>query len=394
MKEGYNRFGREPGSGHTRRGLKDKIMRLVHLSDLHLGYRAYSRITDRGINQREQDVFEVFQQALEKVFALDPDLIVITGDVFHTVRPGNFTLISTYRFLSRFQKRRQARPLLLLAGNHETPRSAEVRCILGLFENIPGVIAVSDQIRWIEIGQIALLCIPARGVSEIGRTSLHPNPAFKVNLLLVHGILEGLTAYTLSYPVPRQVILNDRWDYIGLGDYHLYQPIAPNAYYAGSTEFTSSNIWEEISVPKGFIEFDTERRQANFHRLETRKVIDLPVIDALELSAQEVNDRLLRNAEQAGVEDAIVRQRVFNLRYEVRREISAELLRQLRTTALHYYFDPRPPKLGGKGERRSLESHERRTLEQEWRAFLADYPLPKEVNRERLIQEGLAYLSD
>ena len=31
-------------------------MRLVHLSDLHLGYRQYQRLTPGGINQREADV--------------------------------------------------------------------------------------------------------------------------------------------------------------------------------------------------------------------------------------------------------------------------------------------------------------------------------------------------
>ena len=31
-------------------------MRLVHLSDLHLGFRQYQRLTPAGINQREADV--------------------------------------------------------------------------------------------------------------------------------------------------------------------------------------------------------------------------------------------------------------------------------------------------------------------------------------------------
>jgi hypothetical protein len=31
-------------------------LRLVHLADLHLGYRQYQRLTPRGINQREADV--------------------------------------------------------------------------------------------------------------------------------------------------------------------------------------------------------------------------------------------------------------------------------------------------------------------------------------------------
>jgi exonuclease SbcD len=40
-------------------------MRLVHLADLHLGFRAYSRTNSLGINRREADVFMAFQQALQ-----------------------------------------------------------------------------------------------------------------------------------------------------------------------------------------------------------------------------------------------------------------------------------------------------------------------------------------
>ena len=36
-------------------------MRLVHLSDLHLGYRQFQRQTAAGINQREADVAAVFR---------------------------------------------------------------------------------------------------------------------------------------------------------------------------------------------------------------------------------------------------------------------------------------------------------------------------------------------
>ena len=36
-------------------------MRLVHLSDLHLGYRQYQRLTPGGVNQREADVATTFR---------------------------------------------------------------------------------------------------------------------------------------------------------------------------------------------------------------------------------------------------------------------------------------------------------------------------------------------
>jgi hypothetical protein len=40
-------------------------MRVLHFADVHLGYRAYNRVTEQGINQREADVFKTFEFALE-----------------------------------------------------------------------------------------------------------------------------------------------------------------------------------------------------------------------------------------------------------------------------------------------------------------------------------------
>ena len=72
-------------------------MRLVHLSDLHLGYRQYQRLTPGGVNQREADVAATFRTAIDRVIALEPDVIVFAGDIFHAVRPPNAAPGSTPR---------------------------------------------------------------------------------------------------------------------------------------------------------------------------------------------------------------------------------------------------------------------------------------------------------
>ena len=64
-------------------------MKIAHLADLHLGYRAYHRSTSRGVNQREADVADAVRRAVAQVAELRPDLVLIAGDVFHAVRPSN-----------------------------------------------------------------------------------------------------------------------------------------------------------------------------------------------------------------------------------------------------------------------------------------------------------------
>jgi hypothetical protein len=83
---------------------------------------------------------------------------------------------------------------------------------------------VYDQIDGLEIPALnaTLLCIPARGVPDIERRILQPSPNTRYNLLLLHGLLEGVTQLTLERPIDRQKIVRDEWDYIALGDWHMY----------------------------------------------------------------------------------------------------------------------------------------------------------------------------
>src|SRR5476649_1665700 len=111
-------------------------MRLVHLSDLHLGYRQYQRLTPGGINQREADVAATFRVSIDRVIALAPDLVVIAGDIFHTVRPTNQAILHAFMQFSRLVRALPDADVVLVAGNHDTPRSAEMGGILQLFSQL------------------------------------------------------------------------------------------------------------------------------------------------------------------------------------------------------------------------------------------------------------------
>ena len=65
-------------------------MRLVHLSDLHIGYRQYQRLTPAGI-----------KRAIDKTIELQPDFVLIAGDVFHSVRPSNPAILHAFLQFAR-----------------------------------------------------------------------------------------------------------------------------------------------------------------------------------------------------------------------------------------------------------------------------------------------------
>jgi exonuclease SbcD len=373
-------------------------MRIAHLSDVHLGYRAYSRTNEHGMNQREYDVLLAFRRALHAIRDAEPDLVLITGDLFHSVRPPNSSLINAYNFLSKLQQARRGAPLIIIAGNHETPRIVGSGCILALLTHLPGVQVVYDQIQMLEIAslKVSVLCIPARGVYELERSLLQPNPHTRWNLILLHGLLEGVAPLALERPIDCQKVVRDEWDYIALGDWHLYTQIAPNALYSGATEFTSTNIWEESGKPKGWILYDASTRTHEFHPVHTRAVFDLLPIDAAELSAAELNAAIEARADALGesLSGAIVRQRVWNLHPDLRRQIDGELLRELKARALHYFLDLRTLRPSGHARPHDSDAagEHRLTLVDEWQLFAQSYELPADIDRAAFIELGTRYL--
>ena len=70
----------------------DAPMRIVHLSDTHLGFRQLQRINDHGRNEREQDVYDAFNAAIDRTIELAPAAVVHAGDLFDSYHPSSAAL--------------------------------------------------------------------------------------------------------------------------------------------------------------------------------------------------------------------------------------------------------------------------------------------------------------
>ncbi|HYW07588.1 MAG TPA: exonuclease SbcCD subunit D, partial [Longimicrobium sp.] len=230
-------------------------MKIAHLADLHLGYRAYHRVTARGINVREADVADAFRRAVGRVCEVRPDLVLLAGDIFHTVRPSNTSIAEAFRQLSVLTERLPGVPVVMIAGNHDSPRSSDTGNILQLFREIPGVVVVADECRTVRIEEVdaAILCMPHNSLAVDHATAMEPDPSAAHNLLMLHGTVGGSVAeqkmrYVTEYGgavVPDTSIGPERWTYVALGHYHLCTDLAPNMWYSGGVERTSTNIWME-----------------------------------------------------------------------------------------------------------------------------------------------------
>lgn len=97
-------------------------MKIIHLADTHLGFRQYAGKLDldRGLNQRECDVYDAWQRAVDIAIDRNPGLVIHAGDLFDSSRPTPFAITQA---LDGFRRLREAGiPVVVIAGNHSTAR--------------------------------------------------------------------------------------------------------------------------------------------------------------------------------------------------------------------------------------------------------------------------------
>ncbi len=168
-------------------------MRLAHLADPHLGFRQFHRLTDRGRNQREVDVATAFSRAIDGVIAARPDAVVIAGDLFHAVRPTNSAILHAVREFHRLQRALPGAPVVVIAGNHDTPRSSDTTSIFGLLHEI-GVHVATDRAERLAFPELDLsvLAVPHQSLFLAPRPALEPAGPERHQVLVIHGEVPGL----------------------------------------------------------------------------------------------------------------------------------------------------------------------------------------------------------
>lgn len=383
-------------------------MKLAHLADPHLGRRAYTRLSARGINQREADAAAAFRAAIDGVIAAVPDAVVIAGDLFDAVRPSNHSIVFAYRQLQRLVDALPGVPVVLIAGNHDHPRSSESGSILALFEEI-GVKLATVEARAFEdpVRGLRILAVPHAALAG-ERPAMRPDPAFAYNVLVLHGEAQGILgvdAAALEHGGARiepEEVRADLWSYTAWGHYHVQREVAPRAWYSGSLEYVSSNIWGELheeallgGVGKGWLLVDLDTGTVQRMPIAPpRRVFDLPGIDADGMDAAALDASIALRIERVpgGLRDAVVRLVVRNVPRHVARQLDHARIRAWKSDALHLHLDLRRPETA---ERPAFSGApgRRQTLPDLVADYLAARPLPSDLDRTRFVELGLTMLS-
>ncbi len=387
------------------------IVKLAHLADLHLGFRQYTRQTAQGINQREADVANAFRRAVDGVVAAAPDVLLVAGDIFHTVRPTNPAILDSFNQFRRLHEAMPHVPIIVIAGNHDTPRSVETGTILTLFEALPNIHAIvrgPTRLSFQDL-DLSVLCVPHQAIRASPRPVMEPEPGTRWNVLVTHGEVAGVVPGDRSFveyggaPVEPGDLHADEWSYVALGHYHVAQQVTPNAWYAGSLEYVSPNPWGELGEaarlgwghPKGWLLATLRDGNAAVEYMPiemARRHLDLSPIDGQGLEAAQLDALITQRVDGIadGVDDQIIRQLVTNVTRGVARELNHAAIRDLKARALHYHLDIRRPVVHQ--EVGVAAPGQRRTLDETVADYLARRELTPGVERDALVALGKHYL--
>lgn len=383
-------------------------MKIVHVADLHLGFKQYQRQTPNGLNQREADVAVAFRRAITRIIDIKPDLVLIAGDLFHSVRPSNPAILHAFIEFARLVQALPDADVVIIAGNHDASRTSEGG-ILRLFLQL-GVRVVDTEAQRISLrdGTVQILAVPR--TPNLIRPEMVPVEGAKHNILLIHGEVEDvIPAYAAGTDraglgIKRKELHLDRWDYVAFGHYHVYLELAKNAFYSGSLEYTSSDFWSETRAsdlgapkPKGFIEHNLDTGEHRFHKIDLmRSVIDMPVVHGMGMSAEELNAAIRDAVESCdgGIADNIVRLIIRDVPRHILREIDHKALREFQRKALHFQLDARRPEVLRSSAHGSGAPGRRASLSDTLRDHLRNRPLVPGVDRGELVSLGLKYLTE
>ncbi len=343
---------------------------------------------------------------------LAPEIVVIAGDVFHSVRPSNPAILHAFIHFSRLKRALPKSRVVIIAGNHDVPRSAETGCILQLFSSIGkdlsqmGIDVVDREPQRIAMPEYDLSVLAVPDVPGT-RPVFNIDPGFKYNVLALHGEIEGVLPMTGATPeraamiIPVKELRASEWSYVALGHHHVLREIEPNMYYSGSTDYTSTNTWGELNEErvagregKQFIEWHFETQTAIPRPLQrSRLFVDLPPISAEGLSVTDLNEQIRQHVESfpGGIDDRVVRLRLHDMPRHLVRELDHRAIREYKRRALNFFLDvqrPDPVRRSASGA-----AGRRPSLDEILQESLSTRLLPGDVDRGRLIALGARYLS-
>lgn len=339
---------------------------IAHLSDLHLGYSSSNcKLNPQGVRWREADGYMAWIREIKDIINDGTvDVVLIAGDVFHTPTPSILAVKQAQKGVRMLAD--AGIPVVILTGNHDTSDvRSELAATALLNDPDHGVYSHYEPYATYDVNDdVRLHLISHHLYKEQASTWDKVKPTNgKINIFSTHGSmidpLTKLAMHTDASPreviIPDEIVNNPGWDYRLLGHIHERGFVGSSddgksdtphlkTYYNGSLirrgfsdgETPLGRGWTKWTVqPDGLL-------LPEFHTVAQRPQEDLPVINALDLSAADITDIAYDHVSNAveGIKSPftapILRQRVVNITPEKRKAVDQAMLRKLAAPALSW----------------------------------------------------------
>jgi DNA repair protein SbcD/Mre11 len=312
-----------------------KPLRVAHLSDTHLGYRALFK-TDpiTGRNQRLLDIEHAYEDAVSDILTRNVDLVIHSGDVFHHTRPSWTALRCFIRQTRRLED--AGLPIIVIGGNHDTPRlrtSVSAYSVLELvLPRTTFVTGYSEEFPALdEEFNSHIVAVPHGKLVDHLPPDTQP-VAGKRNIMITHGLVPGMNLRGHREPGEEEVsdeLLDAKFDYIALGHYHVWSKQRHNAWYAGSTErmgFGDENVEPGYLIVQ--LGEPSDPPEVEHIPIPARPMKTLNELNAEGLDAREIADRVLAELQKFNSPQAVARISVAKAPRPIRREAESILRRE------------------------------------------------------------------
>jgi DNA repair protein SbcD/Mre11 len=310
-------------------------LRIAHIADTHLGYRAlFKSDPESGRNQRAVDIEKAYRIAVDDILTRNVQMVIHAGDVFHHTRPAWAALRAFVRETRRLTE--AGLPVVVIGGNHDTPRLRSSGSVFSLLELVlPDVTFVCEyEQETIPVPglDVHIHAIPhGKLASPIG-PFLIPAPNSR-NILVTHGLVSQLQLRGgHREPGEEEIadfLLDESFDYIALGHYHVHHKVGHNTWYSGSTERMGFGD-EDVTPGYALVELGDRALGPLVTPIpiEARAMKTIAPVDGEGRSAREIADIALDRLAKYVDGETNARVELRNVARPVRREAEAILGRE------------------------------------------------------------------
>ena len=267
-------------------------MKFSHISDTHLGLIQY------GLEEREQDIYDSFNQAIDISIQDKVDFVIFAGDIFHTPNPSGTAILQMANALKRL-KENEIESFFVL-GEHDISRvrstpipyvyhNLEFSKYVGRGEPVyykDVMIVGFDKIRKNEMTGLEEKFLRVESLADKHKGH---------KILVLH---QGITEVNKFAGEVNSTDLPKNFTYYAMGHLHdkflkQYDHLKGPLAYPGSTEMTTSEGIKETE--KGFFKVDIsdDKAKPEWIKLDTRPQISVKTeFENIDSAIKELNKKI------------------------------------------------------------------------------------------------------